>query len=52
MTKKGQEQVSSQDSPRQGQQRNPDDPKIKHQGKGSQSQTRAKPQAEGSGSDG
>jgi hypothetical protein len=49
MSKKGQEQVSAADSPRQGQKRDPNDPKIKHKG-GSQSQTRAKPPAEGSGS--
>ena len=33
MVKKGQEQVSSLDSPRQGEGRNPKDPKIKHKGK-------------------
>jgi hypothetical protein len=33
MVKKGQEQVSSLDSPRQGEDRNPNDPKIKHKGK-------------------
>ena len=49
MVKKGQEQVSALDSPRQGEKR---DPKIKHKGEGSKSQTRAKPVAEGSGSDG
>ncbi|HEX2913105.1 MAG TPA: hypothetical protein VH186_20030 [Chloroflexia bacterium] len=48
MTKKGQEQVSAADSPRQGEDRNPEEPKIKHKG-GSKSQTRAKPQSEGSG---
>jgi hypothetical protein len=47
MVKKGQEQVSRMDSPRQGQQRNPEDPKVKHRG-GSQSQSRARPQSEGS----
>ena len=47
MTKKGQEQVSAADSPRQGEKRNPDEPKIKHKG-GSQNQSRAKPQSEGS----
>ena len=52
MVKKGQEQVSAQDSPRQGQKRNPDEEKIKHKGEGSKSQTRARPQAEGSGADG
>jgi hypothetical protein len=40
------------DSPRQGEKRDPNDPKIKHKGEGSKSQTRAKPVAEGSGSDG
>jgi hypothetical protein len=52
IVKKGQEQVSAMDSPRQGEKRDPKDPKIKHKGEGSRSQTRAKPQAEGSGSDG
>jgi len=33
MVKKGQEQVSSLDSPRQGEDVNPNDPKIKHKGK-------------------
>jgi hypothetical protein len=48
MVKKGQEQVSSMDSPRQGQDRNPKEPKVKHKGEGSRSQTRARPQSEGS----
>jgi hypothetical protein len=48
MVKKGQLQVSKADSPRQGEPRNPDEPKIKHQGKGSRSQTRATPPSEGS----
>jgi hypothetical protein len=48
MVKKGQEQVSAADSPRQGEPRNPNEPKIKHKGKGSRSQSRAKPQSEGS----
>ena len=48
MAKKGEEQVSSADSPRQGEPRNPKDPKIKHKGKGSQNQTHARPQGEGS----
>lgn len=43
MVKRGQEQVSSMDSPRQGEPRNPDDPKIKHKGDGSNSQRRSKP---------
>ena len=47
MVKKGEEQVSAADSSRQGQKRNPEEPKIKHKG-GSQNQTRAKPQSEGS----
>jgi hypothetical protein len=52
MVKKGEEQVSSADSPRQGEKRNPKEGKIKHKGEGSKSQTRARPQAEGSGADG
>jgi hypothetical protein len=48
MVKKGQEQVSSIDSERQGQHRDPNDPKVKHKGEGSRSQTRARPQSEGS----
>ena len=48
MVKKGQEQVSKMDSPRQGEDRNPNEPKIKHKGEGSQSQSRARPQSEGS----
>jgi hypothetical protein len=51
MVKKGQLQVSKMDSPRQGQPVNPDEPKIKRRG-GSQSQTRARPQSEGSSSKG
>ncbi|MEO8285425.1 MAG: hypothetical protein ABI670_03200 [Chloroflexota bacterium] len=51
MVKKGQEQVSAQDSPRQDEKRNPEKPKIKHKGEGSKSQTRARPTAEGSGAD-
>jgi hypothetical protein len=51
MVKKGQAQVSRMDSPRQGEPRNPNEPKIKHRG-GSGSQTRARPPAEGSGSKG
>jgi hypothetical protein len=49
MVKKGQLQVSKADSPHQGEKRDPDAPKIKHKG-GSMSQTRAKPQSEGSSS--
>jgi len=52
MVKKGQEQVSEADSPRQGEDRNPNDPKIKHTGHGSRSQTRARPPSEGSESKG
>lgn len=51
MVKKGQLQVSKMDSPRQGEPVNPDEPKIKRKG-GSQSQTRARPQSEGSSSKG
>jgi len=47
MVKKGQEQVSRMDSPRQGQPRNPDEPKIQHRG-GSGSQRRGRGQSEGS----
>lgn len=49
--KKGQLQVSKMDSPRQGEDRDPNAPKIKRRG-GSQSQTRARPQSEGSSSKG
>jgi hypothetical protein len=48
MVKKGEEQVSSLDSPRQGEKRDPKEPKIKHKGEGSKSQTRATPPSEGS----
>ena len=51
MVKKGQLQVSKMDSPRQGEDRDPNAPKIKRSG-GSQSQTRARPQSEGSSSKG
>lgn len=51
MVKKGQEQVSKADSPRQGEKRDPEEPKIKHQG-GSQNQSRARGQGEGSSSKG
>lgn len=50
MVKKGQEQVSAADSPLQGLPRDPNEPKIKHTGHGSRSQTRAKPPSEGSSS--
>jgi hypothetical protein len=49
MTKKGQEQVSRMDSPRQGERRNPAEGKVKHRG-GSRSQARAHAQSEGSSS--
>jgi len=52
MVKKGQEQISAMDSPRQGDRRNPKDPKIKHTGPGSRSGTRARPQPEGARSGG
>ena len=51
MVKKGQLQVSKMDSPRQGEDRNPNEPKIKRRG-GSQSQTRSHPKSEGSSSKG
>ncbi len=51
MVKKGQLEVSKMDSPRQGEDRDPKAPKIKRGG-GSQSQTRARPKSEGSGSKG
>jgi hypothetical protein len=49
MAKKGQLQVSKMDSREQGQKRDPNAPKIKRRG-GSQSQSRARPQSEGSSS--
>jgi hypothetical protein len=51
MVKKGQLEVSKMDSPRQGEHRDPDAPKIKRNG-GSQNQTHARPQSEGSSSKG
>ena len=51
VVKKGQEQVSRADSPRQGEHVDPSEGKIKHQG-GSQNQTNARPQGEGSSSKG
>ncbi|HEV8636537.1 MAG TPA: hypothetical protein VG370_20145 [Chloroflexota bacterium] len=51
MVKKGQLQVSRGDSPRQGEARNPNEPKIQRRG-GSGSQSRSRPQSEGSGSKG
>jgi hypothetical protein len=50
MVKKGQLEVSKADSPKQGEDRDPNAPKIKRKG-GSQSQARARPQAEGSSSE-
>ena len=47
MVKKGELQVSKMDSPHQGEKRDPNAEKIKRKG-GSQSQTRARPQSEGS----
>ena len=49
MVKKGQLQVSKMDSPKQGEKRDPKAPKIKRKG-GSQSQSRVRPQSEGSSS--
>ena len=49
MVKKGQLEVSKADSPRQGEDRDPNAPKIKRKG-GSKSQTRARPPGEGSSS--
>jgi hypothetical protein len=51
MVKKGQLQVSKADSPRQGEPRNPEEPKIKRTG-GSRSQARGRGQSEGSSSKG
>lgn len=48
MVKKGQLPVSKADSPRQGEERNPDESRVKHQGRGSRGQSRAKPPSEGS----
>ena len=47
MVKKGQLEVSKMDSPKQGEARDPQGPKPKRS-TGSQSQTRARPKAEGS----
>jgi hypothetical protein len=52
MVKKGQLEVSKMDSPKQGEDRDPNAPKIKSKGGGSHSQTRARPKSEGSGSKG
>jgi hypothetical protein len=51
MVKKGQLEVSKMDSPKQGEHRDPNAPKIKRKG-GSQNQTRARPKSEGSSSKG
>jgi hypothetical protein len=51
MVKKGQLEVSKMDSPKQGEDRDPNAPKIKRKG-GSKSQSRARPQSEGSSSKG
>jgi hypothetical protein len=52
MVKKGQEQVSRMDSPKQGEPRDPSAPKIKHRGEGSDSGRRARGQKEGARSEG
>ena len=52
MVKKGQEEVSRMDSPKQGEPRDPDAPKVKHQGTGSHSGRRARGNKEGAGSKG
>lgn len=51
MVKKGQLEVSKADSPKQGEDRDPKAPKVQRRG-GSRSQTRARPQSEGSESRG
>jgi hypothetical protein len=51
MVKKGQLEVSKMDSPKQGEDRDPNAPKIKRKG-GSKSQSRGRPQSEGSSSKG
>ena len=48
MVKKGQLQVSKADSPKQGERVDPNAPKIKSKGEGSRSQSRSRPQSEGS----
>jgi hypothetical protein len=48
MVKKGQLEVSKADSPKQGEDRDPNAPKIKSKGEGSRSQSRAHPKSEGS----
>ena len=51
MVKKGQEEVSRADSPKQGKDRDPQAPKVKHEGDGSQSGRRARGQKAGAGSE-
>ena len=51
MVKKGQEEVSRADSPEQGKDRNPQAPKVKHEGDGSHSGRRARGQKEGAGNE-
>ena len=51
MVKKGQLEVSKMDSPKQGEDRDPNAPKTKRRG-GSRSGRRARGQAEGAGSKG
>ena len=48
MVKKGQLEVSKADSPKQGEDRDPNAPKIKSKGEGSRNQSRSRPQSEGS----
>jgi hypothetical protein len=48
VVKKGQLEVSKADSPKQGEDRDPNAPRIKSKGDGSKSQTRAHPKSEGS----
>ena len=52
MVKKGQDEVSRADSPKQGQDRDPRAPRVKHEGGGSRSGRRARGQKEGAGSKG
>jgi hypothetical protein len=52
MVKKGQEQVSRMDSPKQGEPRDPNAPKIKHKGDGSHSGRQARGQKAGARSEG
>jgi hypothetical protein len=52
MVKKGQLQVSKMDTPRQGEPRDPDAPKIKSKGDGSHSGRQGRGQSEGAGNKG